>query len=74
MPRHTDEEWPIVAVVRRPPVLRGRHQATKVLYHRIQVKALELLGVVERLAHGISQLGMLVQNLQIQLIGPPVCI
>src|ERR1019366_6712884 len=25
MPRHTDEERPIVAVVRRPPVLRGRH-------------------------------------------------
>ncbi len=56
MPRHADEERPIVAVVRGPPVLRGRHQGMEVLDHSIQVEALELLGVIEFLAHGIGQL------------------
>ena len=56
MPRHADEERPIVAVVRRPPVLRGRHQGMQILDYGVQVKALELLGVIERLAHGIGQL------------------
>ena len=74
MPRHTDEERPIVAVVRGPPVLRIRHQGMEVLDHGIQVEALELLGVVERLVHGIGQWGVLVQDLQVQLIGPPVCV
>ena len=74
MPRHADEERPIVAVVRGPPVLRVRHQGTEVLDHGIQVEALELLGVIERLAHGIGQWGVLVQDLQVQLIGPPVCV
>ena len=72
MPRHADEERPIVAVVRGPPVLRGRHQCTQVLDHGIQVESLELLGVIEGLAHGIGELRVLVQNLQVQLIGPPV--
>src|ERR1700694_3391813 len=46
----------------------------KVLDHGIQVEALELLGVVERLAHGIGQGRVLVENPQVQLIGPPVLI
>ena len=72
VPRHADEERPVVAVVRGPPVLRIRHQGMEVLDHGIQVEALELLGVVERLAHGIGQRGVLVQDLEVQLIGPPV--
>ena len=51
VPRHADEERPVVAVVGRPPVLRIRHQRMEVLHHGIQVEALELLGVVELLAH-----------------------
>jgi hypothetical protein len=46
----------------------------EVLDHGIQVEALELLGVIEALAHGIGQLRVLVQDLQIQLIGPPICV
>src|SRR5882762_4617855 len=44
----------------------------KVLYDGIQVEALEFFGVVEVLVHGIGQRGVLVQDLQIQLIRPPV--
>src|SRR5208282_5964661 len=47
VPRHTDEQRSVVAEVRRPPVLRLRHQLTEVLLHGLQVETLELLRVVE---------------------------
>ena len=74
VPRHANEQRSVVAEVRRPPVLRIRHQRLEVLDHGIQVEALELLGVVERLAHGVGLGGVLVQDVQLQLIGPPVCV
>ena len=43
----------------------------QVLDHGIQVETLEFLGVVELLAHRIGQGGVLVQDLQVQLIRPP---
>ena len=46
----------------------------KVLDHGIQVEALEFLGVVERLAHRIGQGGVLVENLKVQLVRPPVTV
>ena len=46
----------------------------EVLDDGIQVEALESFGVVEVSPHGIGLLGVLVQDLQVQLIGPPVCI
>ena len=72
VPRHTNEERPIVAEVGRPPLLRIRHQGMKVLDHGIQVEALEFFRVIELLAHGIGQRGVLVQDVQVQLIRPPV--
>ena len=56
----------VVAEVRRPPVLRVRHQGVQVLDHGIEVEALEFLGVVERLAHRIGQAGVLVEDLQVR--------
>jgi hypothetical protein len=44
----------------------------QVLDHRIQVKALEFLSVIELLAHGIWQGGVLVQDPQVQLVRPQV--
>jgi hypothetical protein len=74
VPGHANEERPVVAIVCGPPVLRIRHQGMEVLDDRVQVEALELLGVAERLAHGIRERGVPVENLEVQLIGPPVCI
>ena len=74
VPRHPDEQRPVVAVVGRPPVLRVRHQRMEVLDHGIQVETLEFLGVVECLAHRIGQRRVLVEDLQVQLIRPPVSI
>ena len=74
VPGHADEERSVVAEVRRPPVLRVGHQRTQVLDHRIQIELLELLGVVEFLVHGIGERGVLMQNAQVQLVGPPVAV
>jgi hypothetical protein len=72
MPRHPDEERPVVPVVGRPPVLRRGHHLDDVPLQRVEVEALELLCVVEVLAQRIGQGRMLVENLQVQLIRPPV--
>ena len=74
VPGHADEERPVVAVVGRPPVLRGRHHLLDVLLQRIDVEGLQRLGVVEILAQRIRQGRILAENLQVQLIRPPVLI
>ena len=63
-----------MAVVGRPPVLRCRHQLIDVLLQSIQVKCLELLSVVEIRPHWIGLGRVLVENLQVQLIRPPVLV
>ena len=72
VPCHPDEERPVMAVVGRPPVLRRGHQLEDVLLDRVEVEALERLGVVEVPAHRVRQGGMLVQHVELQLVGPPV--
>ena len=74
VPRHADHQPAVVAEVGRPPLLRVRHQGMQVLDHGIEVEALELLGVVERLAHRIGQGGVPVENLDVQLVRPPVAV
>ena len=70
--RHPDEQRPVVAVVGRPPVLRCRHHLEDVALQRLDVEGLELLCVVEVLAHRVGQGRVLVQDLQVQLVRPPV--
>jgi len=53
VPCHPDEERPVVAVVSRPPVLRGRHHLDEVPLQCFDVEGLELFRVVEVLAHRI---------------------
>ena len=74
MPRHPDKERPVVAVVGRPPLLRGRHQLEEVPLQRFDVKFLELLRVVEILAHRIGPGSVRAENREIQLIRPPVLV
>src|ERR671911_261654 len=72
MPRHPDEETPVVAVIGRPPVLRRRHDLEDVALQRVEVEGFELFRIVEVLAHRIGSRRVLVENLQVQLIRPPV--
>ena len=74
VPRHPNEEWPIMTVVGRPPVLRRCHQLKDVLLQDFKVDAVELLSVVEFLIHRIGQGRVLVEHLQVQLIRPPISI
>ena len=74
VPRHPDEERPVVAVVGRPPLLRRRHHLDDVLLQRVEVEGLELLRVVEVLAHRIGLGRVLVEHRQVQLIRPPVLV
>ena len=53
VPGQPDEQRPVVAEVRRPPVLRVGHQRREVLLDRCQIEALEGLGVVEGLSHRV---------------------
>ena len=74
VPRHADHQAAVVAEVGRPPLLRVRHQRMQVLDHRVEIEALELLRVVERLAHRIGQVGVPMENLEVQLVRPPVAV
>src|SRR5262245_34966512 len=60
--------------VRGPPRLRVRHQLLQVILECLVVEALELLGVVEVGAHGVRLRRMRVQELERQLVGPPVAV
>ncbi len=72
VPRHADEERPVVAVVGRPPVLRRGHQLEEVPLEGLEVELRELLAVVEVLAHGVRQRRVLAEHVEVQLAGPPV--
>ena len=75
VPRHADEE-----AGRSGRSRRATSPATsvisvgEVLLHRREVEGLELLGVVEVVAHGVGHRGVLVEHLQVQLIRPPVLV
>ncbi len=46
----------------------------EVLLHSLQVELLEFLSVVEILPHRIGLGGMLVQDIEIQLVRPPILV
>jgi hypothetical protein len=71
VPGHAHEERAVVTVVCRPPRLRVRHQRVQVLDHRVEVQLLEFFSVVEAGAHRVRLGGVLVQDAQAQLVGPP---
>ena len=74
VPRHPDEERPVVAVVGRPPLLRRRHHVDEVLLERVDVEGLELLRVVEVRVHRVAPRRVLVEDRQVELVGPPVLV
>ena len=74
MPGHANEQWTVMTEIGRPPVLRIRHQRGEVFLYRGQVETFEGLGVIEIRAHGVGLGGMLGQQIQAQLLRPPVAI
>ena len=74
VPRHPDEQRPVVAVVGGPPVLRRGHHVDEVLLEGLDVEGLELLGVVEVLTHQPGNGHVLAQDAQVDLVRPPVLV
>ena len=74
VPGQPDEQAAVVAVVGRPPVLRGGHHLHDVPLEGLDVEGGELLGVVVVLAHRVGPGRVLVQDLQVQLVRPPVLV
>ena len=74
VPGHADEQTAVMAPVGRPPVLRVGHQRAQILLQSGQIKLLEFFGIVEIGAHRVGLGGMLVQDIEIHLIRPPILI
>ena len=72
VPGHADEERAVVAVVGRPPVLRGRQHRLDVLLHGVEVERRERLGVVEvRRPAGSDSAACWRSGDEVELLGPP---
>ena len=74
VPGHADEQRTIVAEVGRPPILRIGHHLGQVGLDGSQVEALEGFCVIEILTHGVGLGRMLGQQVQTELLGPPVAV
>ena len=74
VPHHPDHQWPVVAEVGRPPLLRGRQHVVDVLGQSVEVEGCELRGVVEVLAHGVGRGRVFPEGLQVELVRPPVAV
>ena len=74
MPRHAHEERAVMAPVGGPPVLAVGHQRQKVGLQRVDVERLERLRVVEIGAERVRAGQVLGQDLQVQLVRPPVAV
>src|SRR5581483_3337073 len=74
VPRHANEQRPIVTEVRRPPALRVRHHRVQVTLERGEVEGLQLLRVVEAGPHRVRLRRALAQQIEAQLVRPPVAV
>ena len=74
VPCHADEEAAVVAVVSGPPVLTVGHQGVEVFLQSVQVERFEGFRVVEAGAHRIGLGRILVEDLEVELVGPPVAV
>ena len=74
VPGHADEKRPVVAVVSRPPGLGGRHQRGDVFFDGREVERLKGFGVVKILVHRTALRRVLMKDLEVELVRPPVAI
>ena len=74
MPRHADHQAAIVAPVGGPPVLRVGHEGLEVGHDGVEVQRLEGLGVIEVGSHGAGLRTVLVEDGDVELLGPPVTV
>jgi hypothetical protein len=61
-----------MAEVSGPPILRIGHDCSEIFFDCGKIEALEFFGIVEVPAHGIGLGRVLVQKIDLEMIGPPV--
>ena len=71
VPGQSDHQAAVMAVVGRPPVLAVCHQRLEVLLERLDVEFLDLIAVIEGAPQRVGLGVMLVQDVEIQRVGPP---
>ena len=74
VPSHANEEWSVMAVIGRPPVLGVGHQLHEIVLQGLQIKFFEFFGIVEIGPHRVAAIRILMKDFQIQLVRPPVTI
>ena len=74
VPGHADEERAVVAIVRRPPVLAVGHQRGEIGFQRVVVERREFGCVVEIRVHWVAVRIVLVENVEVELVGPPLLV
>ena len=74
MPCHTDKESTVVTPIRWPPILRLCHQVGEVFLEGWDIKLLQLFVIIEISAKWIRLGVMLMENVEIESVRPPICI
>ena len=74
MPGQANEQTTVVAPVGRPPLLVVGHQVNHVFFECGKVKLGEFFAVVIVRIHGVGDGLVLVQDGQVQLVRPPICV
>ncbi len=72
VPGQADHQAAVVAPVGRPPVLAVGHQCLEVLLERLDIEFLEFFAIVEVSPHRVGLGVVLVQDVEVQRLGPPV--
>ena len=72
MPSESDEEAAVVTKVRWPPVLGIGHEVDEVLFDSGKIERFEFLSVIKILPHRIGEVGVLAENIEVEVIRPPV--
>ncbi len=72
VPGKADHQAAIMAIVGRPPFLIFRHQGGQVFLQRCEVERLDLLAIVKVFAERVRLGVVLVQDVEVQRIRPPI--
>ena len=71
MPRHANHQAAVVAPVRGPPVLAVGHERGQVVLQCRHIELFDFFAVIEVCPHGVGLGVVLVQDVQIEGLGPP---
>ena len=63
-----------MSIICRPPVLRVGHQCSEIFFQGIIIQPFEFLLIIETFAHWVGLSVVLTQNIQVELVWPPVLI